>query len=277
MSTKSSLLLATLAAASLSVSSAQAQIVTLTDGNSSASVNFGSQAGMYAWNVNNVNQLNQQWFWYRIDGDPTGQHSIDTIGAPVVNSGVNQVTATYTDGSFSLALTYQLSGGLPGGQDGSSDITESITIRNITSSPLTFHFFQYSDFMLGGTQGGETASIFQNGGSFSQATVTKGGSKISETVDQPMANGAEADLATATRNHLNQGSPYNLNGNLNSGPDPSLDATWALQWDFTIAGNGSADVLKDKHLDVGPVPEPGVFSLLGLGLAAMVVRRNRLS
>ena len=89
-----------------------------------------------------------------------------------------------------------------------------------------------------------------------------------------MANRAEADLASNTRNRLN-GGLYNLNNVLNSGPDPTLDATWALQWDFTIAAGGSMDVIKDKKLSVAPVPEPGVVSFALLGLAAFFLRRNR--
>src|SRR5215471_15884878 len=72
-------------------SMALGQIVNLNNGNSSASVNLGSQAGMYQWAINGQNQLNQQWFWYRVDGDPTGQHSIDTIGTPSFISNANSV------------------------------------------------------------------------------------------------------------------------------------------------------------------------------------------
>jgi len=183
--------------------------------------------------------------------------------------------ATYTAANFSLELIYTLNGGSPGGSDWKSDITENISINNRTGSPLSFHFYQYSDFALAGTFGGESASIFQNGGFFSKATVTKSGSQLSETIDQPLANEAEADLGTATLNRLNQGSPYTLNNTLTSGPDLALDSTWALEWDFTIDPNGSVDVIKDKKLSVAPIPEPGVLSLTLLGCAAFILRRKR--
>jgi MYXO-CTERM domain-containing protein len=262
-------------AACLALSAANGQIVSLHDGNSDATIDLGSQAGMSAWRINGQNQLNQQWFWYRVDGDPTGQHSIDTIGGLSFANNANSLSANYNTVAFGLSLTYQLSGGLAGGSDWTSDIGESITIFNHTTSPLSFHFFQYSDFRLAGSIGGETATIYQSGGFFSKAKVIKGANQVSETVDQPLADHAEADLTYNTLSRLNQGSPYTLNDNLSAGPDPGADATWALEWDFTIGANSSVDVLKDKRLSVTPIPEPGVAALALVGLAGLAFRRNR--
>ena len=55
-----------------------AQIVTLNDGGSSATIDLGSSAGMNNWTVLGQNQLNQQWFWYRTDGG--APQPINTIG-----------------------------------------------------------------------------------------------------------------------------------------------------------------------------------------------------
>src|SRR5918912_1185451 len=79
-----------LAAAAISLcATARAQIVTLNNNNSSATVDLASQAGMYNWLINGQNQLAQQWFWYRVGNDPTGQHSIDTIGGLTYSSTAN--------------------------------------------------------------------------------------------------------------------------------------------------------------------------------------------
>lgn len=73
-----------------------AQVVTMNDGGSTATVDLGSSAGMNNWTVNGQNQLNQQWFWYRTDGGIA--QPINSIGAPTVTtytgaSGINEVTS----------------------------------------------------------------------------------------------------------------------------------------------------------------------------------------
>src|SRR5262245_2022739 len=59
----------------------EAQII-LHDANSTVAIDPTSQAGMFHWDLNGVNQLNQQWFWYGIGANAV--HSIDTISAPTV-------------------------------------------------------------------------------------------------------------------------------------------------------------------------------------------------
>src|SRR3989442_15907678 len=84
-------------AAALAFSSqiSQAQIITLSDNNSHAQIDPTSQAGMSNWFVDGQNQLQQQWFWYRI-GNLGGESSINTISAPAVTLvGLNTAYITY--------------------------------------------------------------------------------------------------------------------------------------------------------------------------------------
>jgi PEP-CTERM motif len=98
------------------------------------------------------------------------------------------------------------------------------------------------------------------------------GLSLSETVATPGANEGEAGIAPSTLNKLNNGSsPVTLNDVMTSGPAAG-DATWAFQWDVTIAPGGSFLISKDKALDV---PEPGCLSLLSLGLVAFAARKFR--
>jgi len=264
-------LLAFLAAAAMSAFVAQAQVVTLTDGNSRASVNLQGPGtlGMNSWTVNDINQLSQQWFWYRVGATP--QQPINTLGGLTYSSAGNYLTATYNANGFSIRVDYQLSGGMPGGSDWTSDITETISVQNRSATQLNFHFFQYSDFDLLGTPGGDSVTIFNNGSGYNRATQTKGATRISETIDSPAATRAEAALFGQTLANLN-GGVYDLNNNVTAGPD---NVTWALQWDHLLNPNETWIVFKDKFLSVEPIPEPGFLGLAALGLAAFALRRAR--
>ncbi len=273
------------AAFALSALSALAQNETMNDGNSVATVNLGAAGGgtgtvgMNSWTINGQNQLQQQWFWFRVGSGP--QSSLDSLGTPTISGGTgfNFLDATYHGTGFNIDILYVLNGGATGGGDWNSDITESISIANSSGGALDFHFFQYSDFRLANTAGGSTVQILQNGdGFFSKATVMKGANQLAETIDQPLADHAEAGVTSDfpnTLDRLNGVNDLQLNDNLSAGPDATADATWALEWDRTIADGDSQDILKDKKLNVAPVPEPTSVALLSLGLGAFILRRSR--
>lgn len=268
-----SALLALVVASACAVNfSTNAADVVLTSGNSSAIVSPTSSAGMYNWTVDNLNQLNRQWFWYRLGGVGP-EATIDTIGAPVVaHPSASVLGATYYGNGFNLSINYELLGGLPG--DGNSDITETITVNNTSGNPLDFHFFQFSDFNLNipGVSGPDSVTISDDGfGGFYRALQTKGTIGISETIDTPSANHAMAGDPSSILALLNDGSATTLNGPLTY----TGDAAWALQWDVTIGAGDSLIVLKDKKITIGPIPEPSSLALIGLGLAGFIIRRRR--
>src|ERR1043165_7924762 len=96
---------------------------TLTDGNSSASVNPSSQAGMFNWTVDGVTQLAQQWFWYRI-GTSSPESSVNTISADqTTQPDSTHLTTRYINSQISVRIDYTLAGGALG--DGTSTIVES--------------------------------------------------------------------------------------------------------------------------------------------------------
>jgi hypothetical protein len=245
-------------------------IWTLTDLNSSAKVIDNAQAGMFQWNVDGVNNLGQQWFWYRI-GSSGGQSSIDTISAPTSSmSDARHLSTMYENQNFSISLTYTLTGSTAG--SGQSTIGESIDIHNLTATPLDFHFFQYSDYDLNGGPSGDVAQLSKNGqGLFSEADQSKGNVTMSENTIVPGANHGEAALFNQILLGLNGGAPYQLNDN--AGPVGPGDATWAFEWDKSIAGGG--DLLISKNKQIMPiVPEPGALALGCLGLLAVLFRKR---
>ena len=237
------------------VSPNQAQIVTLTDAGTTAQINTGSSAGLFNWSIGGINQVAQQWFWYRV-GTSGGEAAINTISAPTITqTTANQATVLYANPSFSVELTYQIGGNSPPG------LNEGVRIINTTAANLDFHFFQYSDFDLGGQVGGQSVSL---NGSAARATQTFLGGRASETAT-PNASHREAALFNQTLVSLNNGTATTLNDNLMAGPG---DVTFAFQWDFTIAPNGSQLISK-----IVTVPEPSAIVLVALGLAAFTLRR----
>src|SRR5207248_1854749 len=135
---------------------------------------------------------------------------------------------------------------------------------------LNFHFFQYSDFDLLGTPGGDTVQLGKNlSGLFNEARQTEGTMALSESVDSPGANHGEANFYSTTRDSLNDGATTTLNDN--AGPLGPGDVTWAFQWDvdLTPSGQGSTFLIsKDKRLQITTVPEPTSMALVCLGLGA---------
>jgi hypothetical protein len=245
-------------------------IWTLTDLNSSAKVIDNAQSGMFQWNVDGVNQLGQQWFWYRI-GSSGGQSSIDTISAPNSSmSDARHLSTMYQNQTFSISLTYTLTGGTAG--SGQSTIGEAIDIHNLTATPLDFHFFQYSDYDLNGGPSGDVAQLSKNGqGLFNEADQSKGNVTMSENTIVPGANHGEAALFNTILVGLNGGAPYQLNDNV--GPTAPGDATWAFEWDKSIAGGGDLVISKNKQI-MPIVPEPGALALGCLGLLALLFRKR---
>lgn len=238
--------------------------ITLTSGNSLVNIDPFNQMGMNTWYVDGQNQLYQQWFWYRVGSNR--EYSIDTISAPsIVQNSANQVTSTYTGTGFNVSIVYNLQGGAAG--SGDSTVNETITINNTTASALDFHFFQYSDYNLGGVD----QDVVQIQPGFGYALVKSGPISFGEVVTSPSANNGEVAPYNQTLLKLNNATPDNLNGSI--GPSAAGDYTFAFQWDFTIGPNSSQQISKIKSLDVVVVPEPTTAVLALLAVGALASRR----
>ncbi|SPE62271.1 exported hypothetical protein [Verrucomicrobia bacterium] len=253
-------------------SPAPAQIYSLNDGNSAATVSPNTQAGMSSWTVQGVNELSQQWFWYALGNNAPA--SIDTISpAAVSQPTANTLNTSYSQPGFNMSVGYTLTGGatVPVGQYAASDMGESIRINNTSASPLMFHFYEYSDFDLQGVPGPDTVILQGTPRGFNDAFQTYGTGGLTETIAAPPANEAEAANEFTTLAKLNGGHPVTLNNN----PAAVGDVTWAFEWDFTLNPGTSFLISKDKYLSVQVVPEPSAVGLAALGLVAFAFRLRR--
>jgi hypothetical protein len=248
----------------------QAGAYYLTHNNSSVTVDPGSSQGMYNWQVDGANYLNQQWFWYRVGstGPESPLNSLGGLNVNVVDS--RSIRAFFTGAQFNAEISYYLTGGAAG--SGWSDVAESITLynTNANASVLDMHFFQYSDFDL--SSGSDTVTLSKNIlGKFNEARQTGTSFALAETVTTPGANRGEAGNLPSTLNKLSDGFTDNLNNSMNA----TGNVTWAFQWDLRIAAGGSVIITKDKLLQVPPIPEPSSLALLGLGVLALMRRRSK--
>ena len=255
---------------------APAQVETLSNANSTVTIDTSGQDGMNSWVIGGQNVLNQQWFWFRT-GATGPQSSIDTLGTPA-NSllAPNFLQSTYSGNpNFSLQVVYSLVGGSAG--SGASDLSEQIKIQNLTGGALDFHFFQYANFVPG--PGGDLVQLSQNArGLYNEALVTSGAMTISEDVDTALSPGANEGSAAqydSTLFNLNNTPGLLLNDVASSGPGGTN--TWAFEWDKSIAVGGTLIISKDLNVVVAAsAPEPGSLALASMGILAFgLLRRLR--
>src|SRR5712671_8146374 len=94
---------------------AQVTPVTMSDANSTAIVEVGSDAGMYFWSVNGpsgINQLAQQWFFYRIgsSGANDAINKISTATYSQTTAGGNDLSIVYNNDALRVEIDYGLTG-----------------------------------------------------------------------------------------------------------------------------------------------------------------------
>jgi hypothetical protein len=249
-------------------------IFNLVDGNSSALFDTSTPANNYRWFVDGVNQLSQQAFWYRVGN--VAEQSVHTlpIGVqgttdPNFDGNPNALYVRYNGAGFHVETQYLLDGGLPGSN--ASDMSEQISITNTSGAPLDFHFFQYANFDLQNTPGGDTA-VFTNPNTVDQ---NEGVIRLTETVVTPVPSHREIAFFNTTLVKLTDGVATTLSdappiGTV-AGPG---DMTWSYQWDIVIPPNATFQISKDKNLNA--IPEPATFVLLSSAVGLLhFLRRKR--
>jgi hypothetical protein len=250
---------------------------TLASGASTVQIDPNSQFGVYNWSSLVGNQLAKRWFWYSVGSD--APMSIDTISAAAVTlTGPTSLITQYVDSQnrFDLTIEYSFTGDPlpPPSVEGplGSDLTEFIGVHNrSTTSPLDFHFYEYTDFNLFSYPPDDSLVGTGNGISgFVGVTQSKYGSFAEEVVVNS-ANHAQAGINGEILAELNGNSPVTLNDYLDYlDPGPG-DIAYAFEWDNEITPGGMLPITTDTANTVALIPEPSVMSLLFLGLIPFIL------
>jgi hypothetical protein len=246
---------------------AKSAVLALSDDNSIAAFDpsfsdIPSNNGILFWTVDDVNQLFQNWFWYRVgsEGRENSINTLNLIGLDQSQPADNQLSVTYAGTDFEIALNFTLDGGAQG--SGMSSLFENITIKNTGSNQLDFHFFNYTDFDL--TENGEQDTTKIGSGI---ATQWDNFTFATEVID-PAASYYQVSPFANILDALEDDVPTTL-ANF-SGPLTG-DNAYAFQWYFALQPEQSFSINNYKSIaPAKPVPEPtmtlGLIAFSGLML-----------
>jgi hypothetical protein len=255
-----------------------AQIYTPAIRDTSLQINLAG--GLSDWTIDGVNQLNQQWFYYSVGSGPV--YSIDTIApwsTPTIstNLGKTQITLNemYANSAISVGTLFSLQSSPVG--SGKAALSQTLTISNPSATAQTYHFYQYSDFDLGGVAGGQNI-VFSSNGSGQEYQVVQtgltgtaltglitgvsGGSSVQYEVQAGYNNGTQFGLGNGNS------APLLDNTTLTAGPG---NVEYAYEWDVTLPALGSIIISEIQTV----VPEPSSVALVASGMLALALLRRR--
>lgn len=247
-----------------------AQIYTISDPNNNSSVQVslsGGSSGLSDWQVGGMNQLYQQWFYYSLGSGTI--NSIDTIASPSSINNHNTgpapfLSATYAGSAISVTTKF--------GLNNTPTLSDTITVLNPLSSGQTqvFHFYQYSDFDLGGVAGSQNVQFNSNGSGTAYEVDQAGGTASLEGTVTAVSGGVsvvpeeQAGIYDGAQFGLANGNAApTLNDTLIAGPG---DVVYAYEWDLTLAPGSSIQISENQIITV---PEPSTLVLISVGIGIL--------
>ena len=243
---------------------ALADIMTLTNQNSTVHVDPTSQTGVYDWVIDGKNVLYQQWFWVRA-GAQTNETPVGSNLALLTEfASGGHGALVYSGQDYSVTIRFSLLGGATGSN--AADLSEVVQIKNTGRAILPIDFFQYANIQF---SSGNDAVQFLPPHSVQQ---TGGGIFLNETTASTTGLvHHQAGVYANILNSLNDNSITTLNdSNFAAG-----DAAWAFQWEQRLAPGQTFTINTDMNVVDPPVPEPESILLLGTVLGAIFLLSRR--
>ena len=180
----------------------------------------------------------QNWWWYRTDSD-TREFALSNLTA-FDQQQANTVALTYAEGGLTYEITYTLSDS----GDNQAVVVAQLTIANTTSTPITLNLFNYSDFDMDGSSGGDRAELVRP----NYMRVYETNTAHIVAAETPFA--WQIGAFPSVRNLLTDTDIDNLN---NSGsPFGPGDFTGAFQWQFTLRDGESRSTAIALTINVEP-------------------------
>ena len=212
-----------------------------------------------------VDQSFQEWWWYRANGINTREFALSNqANAPVVSG--NQMTLTYREPEgFTSTLRYTINN-----IGNATLVTGTNFVRNEGNNPLSLEFYNYIDWDMNGTSGGDNASLLAPNPAIRIRVTGEAGSLEGEyrALD---AIAYEAGLFPGVRNLLTDADADNFN---NTGlPLVNEDIAYGVQWRFTLDPGHEIALQTTRVLTT--VPEPATLCALGIGALALIRRRRK--
>jgi hypothetical protein len=259
-------LFATPALATLSLTSGNATYAT-TVGTTSAGAGGGLADLRPEGGATTDHLFRNTWHW-RINGVDTREFMFSSeagFGFAEAGGGTAQGTQSWTGldaGRFNAVLQHTLT---DSGAAGAATVTQRMSITNTSGAPLSMALYNFCDFDILGTFGGDSASLFapdtiniSEGPQFIRHAglgAANYGVTAFNTLFTTLTNGAIDNLA-------NTGLPF--------GPG---DYTGAWQWNNLNIGIGETVMFTSVIAVNQPIPAPSALALLGL--AGLAQRRRR--
>jgi hypothetical protein len=244
----------------------EAATYTLSDSTWNVTFNSAVSSGLPSGQVPGVVNLVEQSLYYSLNGGPLS--AVTNFSLSLTKSGIQNptITDTYTSaGNMSVAAAYTLNG---------TTLSDTIKLKNLSTSSQTISLFQFSDFILGGAAGAQMVNMISNSSTIYGANQTGGGISLQNQVEF-IGTGPTTEMQANGNGSLFGpfigGPPYNLdNVTLNA----SGNAVFAYEWDVTLTPNTSFQISESSQITV---PEPSSMALMVSGMLglALLYRRRR--